>query len=133
VIISDDEIGSPVIRNPAAAVVMNLPSLDKYEPLIKTNGVLIVNTSLVDRNPERKDLRIVLVPANEIAEELGDKRLANLVMLGALLNQLDVLSIEEVGISLDRHIPEHRRDLLEGNLKALERGAALAMAEKLTT
>ncbi len=54
-------------------------------------------------------------------------------MLGALLNQLDVLSIEEVGASLDRHIPEHHRDLLEGNLKALERGAALAMGEKLTT
>ncbi len=133
VIISDDEIGSPVIRNPTAAIVMNLPSLDKYEPLVKTDGVLVVNTSLVDRDPEREDLRIVLVPANDIAEELGEKRLANLVILGALLNQLDVLSIEEVGVSLDRHIPEHHRNLLEGNLKALERGAALAMEEKLTT
>ena len=78
---------------------MNLPSLDKYEPLIKTNGVLVVNTSLVDRDPEREELGIVLVPANDIAEELGDKRLANLVMLGAMLNQLDVLSIDEVGTS----------------------------------
>jgi 2-oxoglutarate ferredoxin oxidoreductase subunit gamma len=133
VIISDNEIGSPVIRNPAAAIVMNLPSLDKYEPLVKTDGVLVVNTSLVDRDPEREDLQIELVPANEIAEELGDKRLANLVMLGALLNHLDVLSVEEVGASLERHIPEHHRNLLEGNLKALERGAALAAAEKLAT
>jgi 2-oxoglutarate ferredoxin oxidoreductase subunit gamma len=133
VIISDDEIGSPIVRNPVAAIVMNLPSLDKYEPLVKTTGVLVVNTSLVDRDPEREDLRIVLVPANEIAEELGDKRLANLVVLGALLNQLDVLSIEEVGASLDQHIPQHHRDLLEGNLKALERGAALAAEEKLAT
>ncbi|UCF59822.1 MAG: 2-oxoacid:acceptor oxidoreductase family protein [Anaerolineaceae bacterium] len=133
VIISDDEIGSPVIRNPTAVIVMNLPSLDKYEPLIKTNGVLIVNTSLVDRDPEREDLRIVLVPANDIAEELGDKRMSNLVMLGSLVNKLDILSIEDIGTSLDRHIPKHRRNLLEGNLKALERGAALAMGEKLAT
>jgi 2-oxoglutarate ferredoxin oxidoreductase subunit gamma len=133
VIISNDEIGSPVIRNPAAAIVMNLPSLDKYEPLIKTDGVLIVNTSLVDRDPEREDLSIVLVPGNDIAEELGDQRMANLVMLGALVNKLDMLSIEDIGASLDLHIPEHRRNLLEGNLKALERGAALAMGEKLAT
>jgi 2-oxoglutarate ferredoxin oxidoreductase subunit gamma len=133
VILSDDEIGSPIVRNPTAAIVMNLPSLDKYETLVKTAGVLVVNTSLVDRDPERDDLRIVLVPANEIAEELGDKRLANLVMLGALLNHLDVLSVEEVGTSLERHIPEHHRDLLGGNLKALERGAALVAGEKLAT
>ena len=112
---------------------MNLPSLDKYETLIKADGVLIVNTSLVDRDPEREDLSTVLVPANEIAEELGDKRMANLVMLGALVHKLDMLSIEDIGASLDRHIPEHRRNLLEGNLKALERGAALAMGEKLAT
>jgi 2-oxoglutarate ferredoxin oxidoreductase subunit gamma len=133
VIISDDEIGSPIVRNPTAAIVMNLPSLDKYEPLVKNAGVLVVNTSLVDRDAERDDLRIVLVSANEVAEELGDKRLANLVMLGALLNHLDVLSVEEVGASLERHIPEHHRDLLEGNLKALERGAALAAGEKIAT
>ncbi|HEY44076.1 MAG TPA: 2-oxoacid:ferredoxin oxidoreductase subunit gamma [Anaerolineae bacterium] len=133
VIISDDEIGSPVIRNPTAAIVMNLPSLDKYEPLVKTDGVLVVNTSLVDRDPEREDLQIELVPANEIAEELGDKRLANLVMLGALLNHLDVLSIDEVGASLKRHIPAHHRDLLQGNIKAMQRGTALAAGEKLAT
>ncbi len=126
VIISDDEIGSPVIRNPKAALVMNLPSLDKYEPLVETGGVLVVNTSLVDRNPTREDITVILVPANEIAEELGEKRLANLVMLGALLEHLDALSVEDVGDYLGIHIPEQRRNLLEGNLKALERGASLA-------
>jgi len=129
VIISDDEIGSPVVRNPNAAIVMNLPSLDKYEPLVETGGVLVVNTSLVDRIPTREDLIVVLVPANEIAEELGEKRLANLVMLGALLEHLDVLSVEEVGASLGVNIPEHRRNLLEGNLKALKRGASLASSK----
>ena len=73
-------------------------------------------------------MQVVLVPANEIAEELGDKRMANLVMLGALLENLDVLSVETVGESLGEHIPEHRRNLLEGNLEALKRGAGLAKA-----
>lgn len=125
VIISDDEIGSPVVRNPSAAVVMNLPSLDKYETLVREGGVLVVNTSLVDRDPTREDVEVILVPASNIAEELGDKRLANLVMLGALLEQLGVLSVEDVKESLKIHIPEHRRNMLEGNLKALERGASM--------
>ena len=126
VIISDDEIGSPIVNNPTAAIVMNLPSLDKYEPLVKEGGVLIVNTSLVDRIPTRDDIEIILAPATNIAEELGDKRMANLVMLGALLEHLGVLSVSDVKASLKIHIPEHRRNLLKGNLKALERGADLS-------
>ncbi len=128
VIISDDEIGSPVVRTPRAAVVMNLPSLDKYEPLVRPGGVLVINESLVDRASTRTDLQLIPVRANEEAEELGDKRLANVVMLGALLQRLPVLSLQAVGESLDRHIPAHRRNLLQANLKALQRGAELAAA-----
>jgi 2-oxoglutarate ferredoxin oxidoreductase subunit gamma len=126
VIISDDEIGAPIVKNPAAVIVMNIPSLDKYESLVKQGGVLVVNSSLVDRNPERDDIQVVLIPANEIAEELGSQRLANLVLLGALLERLDVLSIEQVGEGLKGHIPAHRRNLLESNIEALRRGAELS-------
>jgi 2-oxoglutarate ferredoxin oxidoreductase subunit gamma len=126
VIISDDDIGSPLVRHPRAAIVMNLPSLEKYEPLIKPSGVLAVNSSMVDRTPSRTDIAVLLIPANEIAEELGDRRMANLVLLGGLLERLPVLSLESIGEALRRHIPEHRRALLEPNLKALQRGAALA-------
>jgi 2-oxoglutarate ferredoxin oxidoreductase subunit gamma len=129
VIISDDEIGAPIVRNPAAVIVMNIPSLERYEPLVRPGGVLVVNTSLVDRNPEREDISVVLVPANEIAEELGSLRLANLVLLGALLDRLDVLSIEQVGEGLKEHIPAHRRNLLDLNLEALRRGAKLSKAQ----
>jgi 2-oxoglutarate ferredoxin oxidoreductase subunit gamma len=132
VIISDDEIGSPVIKNPTAVIAMNIPSLEKYEPLVKPDGVLVVNTSLVDRNPTREDIKVVLVPANDLAEEMGEKRLANLILLGAMLEKLGVLSIEAVGESLKRHIPEHHRNLLEGNLKALARGAEVAKAAVAT-
>jgi 2-oxoglutarate ferredoxin oxidoreductase subunit gamma len=123
VILSDDEIGSPVVKNPTAAIVMNIPSLEKYQPLVKESGVLVVNTSLIDREPTRKGIDIIKVPANEIAEGLQETRLANLVLTGALIERLGVLSIEQVGKSLGVHIPEHRRNLLEANLKALERGA----------
>jgi 2-oxoglutarate ferredoxin oxidoreductase subunit gamma len=126
VIISQEEIGSPVVSRPQAAIVMNLPSLDKYEPLVKPGGVLVVNASLVDREPQREDLDAIMIPATEIADELGDRRMANLVLLGALLQRVDVLTLQEVAESLGHHIPEHRRNLLEGNLEALERGASLA-------
>ncbi len=129
VIISDDEIGSPVVRNPRAALVLNLPSLDKYEPLVKPGGVLVVNESLVDRKPTRTDIEVVMVRANEEAEAIGDRRLANLVMVGALLQRLPVITLEALGKSLDRHIPAHRRNLLEANLRALQRGAELAAGQ----
>ena len=123
VIIGDAPIGSPVVKNPGAVIVMNIPSLEKYEPLVKPGGVLVVNESLVDREPTRDDLSSVMVPANEIAEELGDKRLANLVLLGALLELIEGLTREQVAASLKVHIPEHRRNLLDANIEALEKGA----------
>ena len=123
------EIGSPVVKNPTGIIVMNIPSLERYESLVRSGGYLVVNTSLVDRNPEREDIEVILVPAVEIAEELGDKRLANLVLLGALVDRMGPLTIEQIGDSLGRHIPEHRRNLLEANLKALARGAEIARAQ----
>lgn len=126
VIVSDDEIGSPLVRDPQAAIVMNLPSLDRYEPLVKAGGVLVVNASLVDREPARTDITSVMIHGTEEAEILGDRRLANLVLLGALLELLPILPIEAVGRSLGRHIPERHRGLLQANLKALARGADLA-------
>jgi 2-oxoglutarate ferredoxin oxidoreductase subunit gamma len=133
VILSDEEIGSPVVKNPSAAIVMNIPSLEKYEPLVAEGGVLVVNTSLVDREPTREDIDTIQVPANEIAEELGEIRLSNLVLTGALMERLGVLTIEQIGSSLGVHIPEHRRNLLEANLEALSLGAEYGRAMVETT
>ena len=129
VILSGDEIGSPFIRNPSAAVVMNIPSLERYEPLVKTGGILVVNTSLIDREPGREDIAVIAVPANDIAEQVGDKRLANIVLLGALLGRLKAVPLEAVETSLHKHIPEYRRNLLEANIEALTRGFQM-VAEK---
>ncbi|HLE23671.1 MAG TPA: 2-oxoacid:acceptor oxidoreductase family protein [Anaerolineales bacterium] len=127
VIVADEEIGSPVVRHPAGVIVMNIPSLERYEPLVKTGGVLIVNSSLVDRRPERTDLVARMIPANEIAEQLGDKRMANMVLLGGYLAVQPVFTLEQVGASLEKHIPAHRRNLLGKNLEAMRRGADLAV------
>jgi len=122
VIIADEEIGSPVVRNPTAVIAMNLPSLDKYEPLVKAGGLLAVNQSMVDRAPTRKDIKSIVIPANEIAERLGDRRMTNMVMLGGLLVNLPVLPFAAVEKALQEHIPERHQKLLPMNFKALHEG-----------
>jgi 2-oxoglutarate ferredoxin oxidoreductase subunit gamma len=126
VIIADELIGAPTVRNPKAAMVFNLPSFDKYEPLVVPDGVLIANASLINRGFQRNDLQAVLIPANEMAEALGDKRLTNMVMLGAMLGKLPVLPLEAIEIALENHLPERHRRLLPVNFKALHQGAEFA-------
>lgn len=130
VIIADEEIGSPVVRNPQVAIVMNRPSLDKYEPLVKPGGLLVVNSSIIDRTPQRKDIQVVLVPANDIAEQLGDRRMANMVMLGAFLTNLQVLGLDAIEKALQEHLPERHHKLLPMNYQALREGAQ-HLAEKM--
>ena len=126
VIIADEDIGSPAVRNPKAVVCMNLPSLDKYEPLVMKDGVLILNRSLIDREVKRTDLRVVETSANEVAEELGDKRLVNAVMLGALVEATKVLPMEAVKQALKVHLPAKHQKLIPANFTALEKGAEAA-------
>ena len=123
VIISDEEIGSPQVRNPAAVIAMNLPSLDKYEALVKPGGVLIINASLVNRNAMRSDIKAVVIPASEIAEQIGDRRLTNMVLLGGLLANLPVLSLENLQAAIRVHTPARHQKLMPLNLLALEQGA----------
>lgn len=126
VVIADEEIGSPTVRNPTAALAFNLPSFDKYEPLVKPEGVFIVNASMINRTPTRTDIRSAMVPANEIAESLGDRRLTNMVMLGALLELLPVLPIPAIEAALRAHLPERHHKLLPLNSLALQKGAEAA-------
>jgi 2-oxoglutarate ferredoxin oxidoreductase subunit gamma len=126
VIISDEEIGSPLTRHPTAALVLNPPSFDRFEPAMKKDGVLVVNTSLVSTQSQRGDLRVVYAPANDIATELGAMQLANVVMLGALVQATGIVKFETLDHVLDEHISARHRDKLELNKRALRRGAELA-------
>lgn len=125
VILSDEPIGSPLVGRPNIAIVMNLPSMDRYEPLVQPDGLLVVNRSLVDRPAERDDIRVIEVQANEIADELGDRRLVNMVMLGAMLAATGLLPVGCVEQALESHLPARHRELLEADRQALRRGAAL--------
>ena len=129
VIIADEEIGAPTVRNPVAALVFNLPSFDKYEPLVVPGGALVANASLINRVFHRLDLKAVMVPANEMAESLGDRRLTNMVMLGALLGILPVLSSQTIELALENHLPERHKRLLPLNFQALDQGAEFSRRE----
>lgn len=131
VVIADEEIGSPLVQHPAAAVIMNLPSLDKYESQIAKGGVLIVNASLVNREVQRSDLEVVMIPAQEIAESIGNRRLMNIVMLGALLQRKAIMPLEDIEQALNNHLPERHRRMLPANIQALRAGAAFARGEKV--
>jgi 2-oxoglutarate ferredoxin oxidoreductase subunit gamma len=122
VIIADDEIGSPLVKNPPLAIALNLPSFDKYEELLAPGGTLIVNQSMVDRGAKRTDINVILVPCNEIAEELGDKKLMNMVAVGALLTALPEITIKDVEKALEGHLPARHKHLLPKNYEALKRG-----------
>jgi len=124
IMMSDEEIIAPMVKHPPAIVAMNLPSLDKYEAVVKPGGVLVVNASLVDRQPYRSDLLSLYVPCNEIADELGEPRLANMVAAGALLALYPVLELQDVEETLRAHMPGRHRHLLIKNAEALQRGSA---------
>lgn len=122
VIISDAPIGAPLVRNPQTVIALNRPSLDKYEPLVATGGLLIYNSSLAGREPARPDITLVAVPGNDLAHEIGDERVLNMVMLGAFLRLRPILSLEEVCRALERHMAKRRHELLTLNVAALQRG-----------
>lgn len=123
VVIADEEIGSPLVHHPQAFIAMSLPSLTKYEHTVRPGGIVVINSSVIDRKADRDDVQSVMVPGNAIAEELGDRRMTNMVLLGGLLANLPVLSLEAVGRSLQAHLPVRHHRLLPLNLQALQRGA----------
>lgn len=122
VIISDDAIGSPIIREPTICIVMNPPSMDKYDPLVKPGGLLVVNSTLVRHKSERDDIEVVYVPANDLAAEVGNVKMANVVLLGAMLGMREILPIPSIKRTLDHHIPERRRHIIGPNKRALDQG-----------
>ena len=122
VILSDDDIGSPIIREPSICIVMNPPSMTKYEALVKPGGLLVVNATLVQNQEERNDIDVLYVPANELAAELGSVKMANVVLLGAMLGTREILPLASIKRTLDLHIPERRKQIIEPNKRALDRG-----------
>jgi 2-oxoglutarate ferredoxin oxidoreductase subunit gamma len=123
VIISSEEIGSPVVQKPSAMMIFNEASFKKFEKRIRQNGQLFLNTSLVQAAPTRSDLTRIEVKANDIAEDLGDIRISNMVMLGAFLKKTSVVTMDSVIAAIREVLPARRQSLIPLNENALRRGA----------
>jgi 2-oxoglutarate ferredoxin oxidoreductase subunit gamma len=127
VVVSDEEIASPMVPRPSLCVVMNKPSLIKFEPRLKEGGTLLYNSSLIDIEPSRKDVQVIPVAANEMAEQEGSARSANMVMLGLLARiKPEIASLESIQTTLDEAVSARHRNLNEINKRCLARGFALS-------
>ncbi|MDZ7672660.1 MAG: 2-oxoacid:acceptor oxidoreductase family protein [Halanaerobiales bacterium] len=122
VIVSDKKIPSPMSSNPDTIIVMNLPSLDKFLPKVKSGGTVLLNSSLIDKDVTRDDVKVIKVAANEIANELGNAKVANMVMLGSYLAEKDIVKPETVKKSLESILSGRNQKLIDMNIEALERG-----------
>ncbi len=127
VVVSSREIGSPVVEKPHSGIIMNLPSLVKYQPRLLSGGLLLLNSSLIDpREANRPDIEILPVPVNEIAIENGNPRLANMVALGAFIERTKLVRMTSLFESLEKVIDQRYHSLIPHNIKAIERGAQFA-------
>ena len=126
VVVSTDPVASPVVGNPDSILIMNEPSLARFEPSLKQAGLLFLNTSLVASRPTRTDISILEVPANDIAEELGNIKAANMVMLGAYVKKTSVIKIKTLKDSIKKVYVRATDKMIETNRKAIDRGAAVA-------
>ena len=123
VVVSDELIGSPVISVPNIVVAMNRPSMENFEGMIQSGGTLFYNSSLIDVKPKRTDIKVVAIPANEIATELGSSRVANMVVLGAILKSTTVVHIDTVmKVLQEKVLTGKKKDLVAVNRKAIEKG-----------
>jgi len=127
VVVSDIPIGSPLISSPAAAIVMNQPSLEKFAPFLRENGILVLNSSMVPVRSERKDLRSFWIKANDIAMEAGSGRSANLVMLGAFIGLDEVVSHETILKAIEKAFAAKKK-FIDVNCKTFMKGYELARA-----
>lgn len=123
VIVAEGEIGSPVVGRPDNVLLLNQDAMDKYFSRIRPGGLCLYNSSLIDAsNHQRDDLTTLAVPANQIATEVGNVKLVNMVMLGALVARNPLVKLDSIKQALDTIIPERNKRFIPANLQALDRG-----------
>jgi 2-oxoglutarate ferredoxin oxidoreductase subunit gamma len=124
VTVSDNPVGSPLITGDATcAIVMNLPSLEKFEQEVKPGGKILVNSSLIEKKVERNDVEVHYIPANDIAAELGNPKVANMIMLGAYLKADSTVEIDSVLEAFKKVFGPSKEKFVPLNKAALEKGA----------
>ncbi|MGM9601280.1 MAG: 2-oxoacid:acceptor oxidoreductase family protein [Faecousia sp.] len=122
IIISDDPVGSPIVSKPDALIVMNLPSLDKYENAVVPGGKVFVDSTLIGRKVARTDIDAYYIPATKMAAEAGIPTLANMIILGKMIKETGAVSFENLEAAMKKVVSAKHAELLEINLKALATG-----------
>jgi len=125
VVFSDGDTGSPVVGNPSVALFLNQLSFDKYAAKVKSGGICIVNSTLVEAG-SMPGVELVAVPMNQIALDLGDMRMVNMVACGAYAAKSGSLALESLEEALKKALPERNHRLIPANIKAIRAGAAAA-------
>ena len=124
VCISEQPIGSPLISSPRGLVVMNLPSLEKFAPTVKPGGLIVVNATLIEKDPERPDCAVIKVDSREVAEQVGNKRGSNLVMLGVYVGATEAVPAEAVEQAIAEEFTGAKAKFVPGNIAAFRAGVA---------
>lgn len=122
VIVSDEPVGSPIVSKPDVLVVMNLPSLDKYEDAVQPGGKIFVDSSLIERNVNRTDVEVFYIPATRLAKEMGAPTLANMIISGKLIKETGVIDYANTETALKKVVSAKHADLLSVNLEAIKKG-----------
>ncbi len=122
VIISDAPIGSPIVEKPDVLIAMNLPSLDKYEDSVVSGGKIFVDSTLISRKVKRDDVEVYYIPATQIADDNNMKTLANMIITGKVLKEVDGFSADNLEQALKKVVSARHQDLLEVNVKAIQAG-----------
>lgn len=125
VVVSNEEVGSPLVSQPTTAIVLNNPSYEKFEPMVRPGGLLIVNASLITKASKRTDIKVLNIKATDLANELGNSKIANMILLGAFLEETGILSDTSILEALKKVLSPEKHSLLEINQRALELGRSL--------
>ncbi len=122
VIVSDDAVASPIIVEPTALVAMNAPSFDKFESQLIPGAKAIIDSTLISREPERTDIDVYKVPATDMANKMGLPKLANMILVGKLVKETGMFTLEELVSAIKKLVPSSKPELLENNIKTVEAG-----------
>jgi 2-oxoglutarate ferredoxin oxidoreductase subunit gamma len=125
VIISDEEIGSPILNTCDVLIAMNGPSLDKFEKFVEPNGIIIADESLVHRKPKRSDVCFFTIPAVKLANEMGGSFFAGIIILGKLIKECEIVSVDSFEKGLRYALPESKHYMIPDEMKALKTGMEL--------
>lgn len=131
VIISDQTIGSPIVARPWASIVMNHPSMERFAPRVKTNGLLLINSSLVKDKPKRDDIEIISLPITDMADSLGSVKVANIIALSAFCTKTEIVSRENLQRAMEESFSTKKHnDIIEINRKAMLIGSEMVTVSK---